>query len=70
MSRVKTALAVALALLLLVVIVQNTAEVETKVLLWSFTMPRALLLLVTLVLGVVLGLLWSVRLKTHGGEAG
>ncbi len=69
MSRVKTALAVALALLLLVVIVQNTAEVETKVLLWSFTMPRALLLLVTLVLGVVLGLLWSVRLKAHGGEA-
>ncbi len=64
-SRLKTTTALALSLLLLVIIAQNTAPVETRVLLWSFAMPRALLLAVTLALGIALGLLWSVRLAGH-----
>ncbi|MCZ6834601.1 MAG: lipopolysaccharide assembly protein LapA domain-containing protein [Planctomycetota bacterium] len=39
-----------------ITIVQNTQPVETKFLFLSFTMPRALLLMLTLLIGYVLGL--------------
>jgi uncharacterized integral membrane protein len=49
-------------LLLLVIILQNTAAVETKVLFVTLTMPRAVLLLGTTLVGFILGVLMSFRL--------
>ncbi len=59
MNRVKVVIAVVLALLALVVIAQNSASVDTKLLFVTVTMPRAVLLLVTLVIGFILGLLFA-----------
>ncbi|MFT4688134.1 MAG: lipopolysaccharide assembly protein LapA domain-containing protein [Verrucomicrobiia bacterium] len=49
-----------LAILILVVILQNTQPVETKVLLWEFALPRALLLLATVGMGFGGGYLFAV----------
>jgi putative membrane protein len=43
------------AVLTIVVVVQNTQTVETKLLFITLTMPRAVLLFVTLLIGFVLG---------------
>ena len=44
-----------LAVLMLVVVLQNTESVETRLLFATLSMPRALLLLITLLIGVVIG---------------
>lgn len=54
-----------LTILLLVVILQNTQPVETKLLLWQFTLPRALLLLLTLLVGFASGYVFAVFRKRH-----
>lgn len=55
---------IALALIIvLIVVLQNTQSVETRVLFVSFSMPRALLLAITLVVGVITGLLMGTRLR-------
>ena len=59
MNRVKIVIAVILAVLALIVIAQNSASVDTRLLFMTVTMPRAVLLLVTLVIGFVLGLLFA-----------
>jgi lipopolysaccharide assembly protein A len=61
-----------LAILILVVIIQNTQPVETKVLLWQFTLPRALLLLATLASGFGGGYLFAIlrRKRMRRPEAG
>ena len=56
------AIAISLVIVLIVVL-QNTQSVETRVLFFSFTMPRALLLAITLVVGIVAGLLMGSRFK-------
>jgi uncharacterized integral membrane protein len=43
------------ALLTIIIVVQNTQAVETKLLFVTLTMPRAVLLFVTLLIGFVLG---------------
>ena len=48
-----------LALLGVIIILQNTTPVETKLLFFSITMPRAILLMVTTLIGFALGLLVS-----------
>ncbi len=55
MSRWKLAVMAAIAVLTIIVVVQNTQAVETKLLFMTLTMPRAVLLLVTLLIGFVLG---------------
>jgi uncharacterized integral membrane protein len=40
---------------LLIVVLQNTQAVETKILFTSFSMPRAVLLFGTAIIGFVLG---------------
>ena len=45
------------AILMCVVVLQNTETVHPQLLLWSFPMPRAALLLVTLLVGFALGVL-------------
>lgn len=54
------ALAVA-ALLVVVVILQNTETVQTRFLFFSLSMPHAVLLFVTLLVGLALGLLGGRR---------
>jgi len=63
MQKFKIAVAVVLAILAIIVIAQNSASVDTRLLFVTVTMPRAVLLLVTLVIGFVLGLLFSLVLS-------
>ena len=55
--------AVALAVFVVVVVLQNTDTVTTRILWVSVAMPRVLLLLTTLLVGVVIGILVGNRLR-------
>jgi len=72
MSRIKTWTLVAFATAALIVAVQNTEAVDTRLLFTTVTMPRALLLIITLLIGVVIGLFAGLRLssskKPDGGS--
>ena len=57
MRKAKIAVVVIIALLLLIVIFQNTEAVETKILFVTIAMPRALLLVVMMLIGLVVGVL-------------
>lgn len=57
MLKFKIVLIAVLAAIALIVVLQNTAPVETKFLFLSATMPRAVLLLITGLIGFVLGIL-------------
>lgn len=46
-------------LLVLIVILQNTKQIETQVLFWTFTMPRAALLGATMLAGFAGGVIWA-----------
>ena len=59
MAKLKIYGAVILIVLMLVVVLQNTEEVETKLLFITITMPRAALLALTLLIGIVVGMLIS-----------
>lgn len=63
MKRWKLVAAVVAGLLAIILVLQNTQEVETRLLFVTVTMPRAVLLLVTLLIGFILGLLLAGRLK-------
>lgn len=58
----------ALAIVVVIVILQNTAPVETKLLFVSITMPRAVLLFLTFVIGFVVGLLAAGRIARKKTE--
>jgi uncharacterized integral membrane protein len=49
------------ALVVLIIVLQNTEAVQTDILFLKITMPRAVLLFGTLVIGFVLGILASFR---------
>ena len=49
-----------------IIVLQNTAEVETRILWMSFTMPRAILLFVTAVVGFAVGLLVALMARGKG----
>ena len=55
MKKIKTIVIIVLTLLVLIAILQNTQAVETKLLLLTITMPKALLIIITLLVGFVLG---------------
>lgn len=61
MKRVKIAGVVIALLVVVVLILQNTQQVETRVLFATIEMPRAVLLFVTAALGFGAGLLTAVR---------
>jgi len=63
MSKWKLWAASVLGVLALVVVLQNTEDVQTEILWISLTMPRFLLLLITLVIGVVIGAFTAERLR-------
>ena len=62
-TKVKIIGAVILAILALILILQNRASVTTQILFVEVTMPRAVLLLLTLIIGVVIGLLIAVSIS-------
>lgn len=55
MKKFKNALVVVIVLLVIIIILQNTQAVETKLLFMTITMPRALLLILTFLVGFVGG---------------
>ena len=59
----KTVLTIVIVLLLIVIVLQNTATVETTILFFKISMPRALLLFITGLVGFVAGLLYGGRRK-------
>ncbi|MBU0728459.1 MAG: LapA family protein [Proteobacteria bacterium] len=59
MQQVKLILILVLVSLGLIIVLQNTQPVETKILFASITMPRAVLLFGTTILGFALGVLVS-----------
>ena len=59
MERFKMITTGILALLGTIIILQNTAPVETKILFLTITMPRAILLIGTTLIGFALGVLVS-----------
>lgn len=61
----KLIIAIVLALLALVVILQNTQTVDTRILFFTVSMPRALLLLCTALLGFGIGLTVSMVSKRN-----
>jgi uncharacterized integral membrane protein len=63
MERFKTILIAILALLGVIIILQNTTPVETKILFLTITMPRAILLIGTTLIGFALGVLASLFFK-------
>ncbi len=62
-NKIKIAVAAVVAVLAIIVIFQNTEVVETRLLFITVSMPRALLLIVTLLLGVLLGLMTAIRIR-------
>jgi len=63
MKKLKITAIIVISILTLIVILQNTASVETKLLLVTVTMSRALLLIMTFIMGFVTGLITSYVLK-------
>jgi uncharacterized integral membrane protein len=57
MKKLKLTSAAILAILVVILIFQNTTAVDTKILFITVTMPRALLLFITWLIGVAVGLL-------------
>ncbi len=53
--QIKLILAVVLVVLTVIVVLQNTAPVETRILFMTLEMPRAALLALTLVIGMLSG---------------
>ena len=62
-SRARIIIAIVVAVLVIIVVLQNTQTVETKLLLVTITMPRAVLLFVTLLVGFALGLITATWLS-------
>ena len=59
MAKVKNIIIVILVILAIIVILQNTQAVDTKVLFVTVSMPRALLLMVTFLVGLAVGFILS-----------
>lgn len=57
MSQIKLVAALILAVVAIVLIVQNTEPVETRILFATVVMPRAVLLLITTLVGFAAGIL-------------
>ncbi|MFC1783236.1 LapA family protein [Planctomycetota bacterium] len=59
MGKIRNVIIVLLVVLAVIVILQNTQTVETKLLFVTVTMPRALLLMVTFLVGLAVGFILS-----------
>ncbi len=63
MKRAKLIIILVIVAVAGIVILQNTAAVETKMLWYSVTMPRALLLVVTALVGFAVGVITCMGLS-------
>lgn len=63
MHKAKLVIVGLLAIAAIIIIIQNTAAVETRLLFITVTMPRAVLLMLVLAVGFVLGLLFALMSK-------
>ncbi len=61
MKNIKIIGVVVLLALIVIIVLQNTESVETKILFMTITMPRAILLMATGVIGFLIGLIASIR---------
>ena len=59
MGKMRNIIIILLLVLAIIVILQNTQAVETKILFVTVTMPRALLLMVTFLVGLAVGFILS-----------
>lgn len=66
MKKAKIISIIVICILALIIILQNTASTETKLLFATVTMSRALLLMVTFVMGFAAGLITSYRVRRSG----
>lgn len=66
MKQVKLLAIIAGALLFAIIILQNTQTVDTRVLFFTISMPRAALLAVTTLIGFACGVLFSAYLRKKG----
>ncbi len=57
MKKAKLVLVIVLVAIGAIIVLQNTTEVETRILWYSMTMPRAVLLLVTGLVGFAVGVI-------------
>ena len=64
MKSIKNIAVAVLLILTVVVVLQNTEAVETKLLFMTLSMPRALLLFITLIAGIVIGLVFGTKLPS------
>jgi uncharacterized integral membrane protein len=63
MNRTKIIVLAAAVIIVLILVLQNTTQVQTRILFATITMPRAVLLVITFALGYVAGLLTPLVLK-------
>ena len=63
--KLKLIIIAVLAVIVLIIAIQNTANVETRLLFATVTMPRAVLLFVMLVIGFVIGWLSGARFSLN-----
>jgi uncharacterized integral membrane protein len=67
---VKFIVGVVLTGLVVLFLIQNVGSMEVRFLLWSFVMPRSLLLFIVLVIGIVAGWFWhSLSLRRRATPA-
>jgi len=69
MNKLKNILIFVIVLLVIIVILQNTRAVETKLLFMTITMPRALLLIVTLLVGFAGGIFFLSYFQNKSSKA-
>ena len=63
MKKFKIIIIAIVLLLVLIIILRNTQSVETDFLFFKFSLPRALLLFLTLMFGFIAGLLTAIRFE-------
>ena len=68
MHSIKSIISLLLIIAVLIFSIQNIAAVEIQFLLWSFSIPRALLIVILLGIGFIIGMLFysiAFRRKHH-----
>ncbi len=69
MTKVKMAIFGIIALLAIIIFFQNTEEASTKILFATIIMPRSVMLIFTMLLGVVMGMVASVFLRRRKSKS-
>ena len=64
MKKMKNIITLVISLLIVIIVLQNTQSVETELLFMKVTMPRALLLFITLLVGFVVGIVTTSHFMT------